>query len=415
MSNTLNINGKKVALKNYTDRIIYSSPINISSMCHDLNLKLPRTLRVNAYKKALESDFKKEYDTLLQQEKENPQSITLTESKRMVRLKYRNSLSETQLEKERININNTYIDEQIIGYFWEALFTFLIQEDINHLYIYGWIQETLKTITVEAVPEISYFNNEIESAIIDPENTLDGLSPEMFRVALFHTANKQEIQTIGKKYGIDLPRSLNKKEVQKIFLEQLTKNNKLTPAIKERVINSTIKELKAFAEELEEELQTYLTKESLIEYILENASSTKENYYVATSQEAYAEHHFNTKKDAEETHSSNQELLEIREELRQIKALIQTLNGNNEVVHKQEDTEDINLKTVNPPKRLPRLNVLDVFAGILIIYLFLGLMTYFLRDFSVFAAINNTFNRVTYRDYGLMEIYHLMLDFIIAR
>lgn len=235
-----------------------------------LGLMFPRSLRMDALKEILS----------LYVNKERPHVKPLTDE-----LVYRLRWFETFTEAQFVNLLPVFEDGILLDEYKEGLWLNLLHymldkqvsnENFNKLFTTA--DNLQKTPPLEKL-DGQKFNDVLNPLFFDEDNYIDGLSTELFRPVVYKCSTLDEVRAIGRKYGVNVPRRLRKKELVEIIKEELVDRKELTPELEERIDGMTVIPLQRFAKNNDIKVSIELKKEEIIEYILKNAQQTKERYF----------------------------------------------------------------------------------------------------------------------------------------
>lgn len=122
---------------------------------------------------------------------------------------------------------------------------------------------------------------------VDEKGTLDGLKVDKFRPVIYNSATKEQVMSIGEKYGISIPEKINKSTIGAYVLEKLNAMGVDTTEFSEKMPKMQVKDIRQYALDNGLETGSELNKKEMIEYILQRAESTKDGYRCPESDRAY--------------------------------------------------------------------------------------------------------------------------------
>jgi len=384
------------AFSGYLDELVYCSGARMVTLLDELSTTLPRTLRTDALRNVLSPYFTEERQTLIEEEEKSDHPLDLNKARRLSRLKWHDKLCETQLENELIFYHGQTLIKDYLQTLWRSVLDYLLKTGVEERYLNAFIKESIEEIRVRELPVIEKFNSAFSAYLFDEKNAIDGIEYEQFKEVLFHTANTKEIKQIGQKYDVEVPRTLNKNGIRNILVNALKRRNQLTSDLEAEIENGSLQSLTKLAKDHNINASIYLTKEQMIEHIIDNATPLKGTAF--------------------------QEETAALESFEDVDAAIRSLQDDmaalKKLIHKQLEQSDRNAATnADAGGKKPffrKVPVLDMALGTMLLFMTIGLISYFLQDFGMFSAINSLINNINFRGQGVMEIYHGMLDFIIA-
>ena len=122
---------------------------------------------------------------------------------------------------------------------------------------------------------------------VDEKGTLDGLKVDKFRPVIYNSATKEQVMSIGEKYGITVPTKINKSTIGAYVLEKLGAMGVDTTEFAENISKMQVKDIRKYALDNGLETGSELNKKEMIEYILQRADSTKDGYRCPESDRVY--------------------------------------------------------------------------------------------------------------------------------
>ena len=122
---------------------------------------------------------------------------------------------------------------------------------------------------------------------VDEKGTLDGLKVDKFRPVIYNSATKEQVMSIGEKYGITIPTKINKSTIGAYVLEKLGAMGVDTTEFAENISKMQVKDIRKYALDNGLETGSELNKKEMIEYILQRADSTKDGYRCPESDRVY--------------------------------------------------------------------------------------------------------------------------------
>ncbi len=195
------------------------------------------------------------------------------------RLSWFRIYSEYELENLLIYFNSKALNRQYLDELWCLFLNVMKENNVADADILKLIKQAEKS-TYEPVKAIHEFNKGIWPLFKDPENVLDGLTPEEFRPVLFNSSTVKEIRELGKKYDVNVPFRLRKKQFIENIVEELKKRNEFDLDVEKEIEAKNVIQLERFCIDRKIPISSELKKEEIIEYILSHAAQTKGSYFV---------------------------------------------------------------------------------------------------------------------------------------
>lgn len=195
------------------------------------------------------------------------------------RLSWFRIYSEYELENLLIYFNSKALNRQYLDELWCLFLNVMKENNVADADILKLVKQAEKS-TYEPVKAIHEFNKGIWPLFKDPENVLDGLTPEEFRPVLFNSSTVKEIRELGKKYDVNVPFRLRKKQFIENIVEELKKRNEFDLDVEKEIEAKNVIQLERFCIDRKIPISSELKKEEIIEYILSHAAQTKGSYFV---------------------------------------------------------------------------------------------------------------------------------------
>ncbi len=195
------------------------------------------------------------------------------------RLSWFRIYSEYELENLLIYFNSKALNRQYLDELWCLFLNVMKENNVPDADILKLVKQAEKS-TYEPVKAIHEFNKGIWPLFKDPENVLDGLTPEEFRPVLFNSSTVKEIRELGKKYDVNVPFRLRKKQFIENIVEELKKRNEFDLDVEKEIEAKNVIQLERFCIDRKIPISSELKKEEIIEYILSHAAQTKGSYFV---------------------------------------------------------------------------------------------------------------------------------------
>ncbi len=195
------------------------------------------------------------------------------------RLSWFRIYSEYELENLLTYFNSKALNRQYLDELWCLFLNVMKENNVADADILKLVKQAEKS-TYEPVKAIQEFNKGIWPLFKDPENVLDGLTPEEFRPVLFNSSTVKEIRELGKKYDVNVPFRLRKKQFIENIVEELKKRNEFDLDVEKEIEAKNVIQLERFCIDRKIPISSELKKEEIIEYILSHAAQTKGSYFV---------------------------------------------------------------------------------------------------------------------------------------
>ena len=180
----------------------------IVSFLTNLNLRIPRALKVIAFK-----------DALLKPVVETRKELKTVTDLKNYQLSWFRKFTEFQLEEL---IENDYNYKAVIDNYtsslWVVLIDYLIQKDISEKEMNKLIKDS--SGKYNKTKDIKKFNQELNQISFDIEGELDGVSLDAIRSVLYKSSVIPQIIRLGLKYGINIPKRLKKVELLNLIIEE---------------------------------------------------------------------------------------------------------------------------------------------------------------------------------------------------
>lgn len=259
---------KDFSVDEIVDSLVNIPAEEIVYFLEGLDINFPRSLRFGALQKVLFPILEKEFQDLSKDGSDVEGPERLEESRRLNRLRWIDSFSETQFENELYRFNNREIDQAYLAEFWKRLIGFLIKEGVPRKTITEFLEKGRhKYKNTQALPPIRLFQKALEPMIYDEESTFDGLLRSLFAKRVVLSATISELKQIGAKYGIKVPTRLTKIQVLEIIVNELKNRNEYIPDIHSELSSFNLKELEEFARLNNIIAFAYINKDQMIEYM----------------------------------------------------------------------------------------------------------------------------------------------------
>lgn len=179
-----------------------------------------------------------------------------------IRLKYYKNFSEEQCYNLFMKIAKD--PEAFFAYRYNFFKLFLINNislklSLEELY-YARNHET------EAIEDFSKYYNLVTSALVEQENSLDGIDKDTFKEVIPESAPATEIRQIAKKNGLIIPARLNKSQLIE-YIEEYAKANPNKVSIDGNLNEMSLKEIDEFCKQNDIKMSAALTKTEIVTYL----------------------------------------------------------------------------------------------------------------------------------------------------
>jgi hypothetical protein len=272
------VGNKEIKIEDILKTIIYLPAAQLNVFFKEINLTIPRELRMFVLREVLR-------EKVIETRKSR---LTLADELNY-RLSWFTEFTETQLENLLIFFDDPKLDKMYLEEFWTDLLSYMVEKQVNPRDIKKVVDQSInhvKAVGLE-LPNMKTFNREIKYLFFDSFGRIDGLPPQKFRPVLYKSSTLSEIRDLGSKYDVEVPRRLKKTELADIIIKELTDRNQYTPEQEVKIRGMSVLVMQRFAIDHDIKASTELKKEEIIEYILANANETRESYFIPASPEVY--------------------------------------------------------------------------------------------------------------------------------
>jgi len=273
----LNFDGKEYVVSDLLQSLCYLTAEETLHFFEAISLKLPRQLRIYVLKAVLyipQRNIQRERSTLADE--------------LGYRLRWFEEFSDTQLENLLLFLNDQKVFKEYLEQFWLAVLVYMIDVKADSRYFISLFDKAIdKAAKTNSLPNMQTYNIVLSPLFTDVENTIDGLTPRLFRPVLFKSSTIIELRQLGQKYHINVPKRLKKSEIIEFIIHELKDRNQYAPDIEVKLDSMPIIMVQRFAKDNDIKISTELRKEEIIEYILKHAETTKGEYYKPESADVY--------------------------------------------------------------------------------------------------------------------------------
>ena len=278
MFSEVKIGDKKIKIEDLVKALIFYPADKVVRFFELIGLTVPRKLRM--------ASLKRELDPFVTSKKIVQQTLS---DEVNYRLSWYDHYSESQLINLVPQFKDAELDRKARETLWVNLLSYLFDKQVPEGELMGFVKAAREFLKGAVLEEFIAYNDKLNSIFFDETNQIDGLTPEIFRPVLFKSSTLIELREIGKKFGVDVPRRLKKGELVDIIVRELKNQDKYSKEVEIKVNGLAVIQLQRFAIEHNIKASIELKKEEIIEYILANASETKEKYYVPSTPGVYEE------------------------------------------------------------------------------------------------------------------------------
>jgi hypothetical protein len=278
MFSEVKIGDKKVKIEELVGALILYPADKVVRFFELIGLTVPRKLRM--------ASLRRELDPFVTSKKIVQQTLS---DEVNYRLSWYDHFSESQLVNLVPQFKDVDLDRKARETLWVNLLSYLFDKQVPENELMGFVKAAKEHAKNAQLEEFVSYCDKLNSIFFDEANQIDGLTPEVFRPVLFKSSTLVELREIGKKFGVDVPRRLKKSELVDIIVRELKNQDKYTKELEDKVNGLAVIQLQRFAIEYNIKASIELKKEEIIEYILSNASETKEKYYVPSTPGVYEE------------------------------------------------------------------------------------------------------------------------------
>lgn len=271
-TDTFLVRKKQFNVAEVLDNLIYLDGQTVLEFYQSVGLSIPRKLRMGALKRALEPYVKAKHVAL----------STLSDE-----VNYRLGWYEHFTESQLVNLVPLFKSDDLVKEareeLWLLLLSYMFYRQVSE-------HDTLRLFANKpglVIQDTKTFNQTLNPLFFDDADKIDGLDQDTFRSVLYKSSTLVEIREIGKKYQVDVPRRLKKQELAQIIKDVLAERDSLTDEESQRIDKMAVIALQRYAKDNDIKASIELKKEEIIEYILANASETKEKYFLPDSNAVY--------------------------------------------------------------------------------------------------------------------------------
>jgi hypothetical protein len=198
----------------------------------------------------------------------------------------------------RLNFFKTYSEYQLQNILQSA------SDVVKESYIYLLVNHIIDTIVANSIDlgMLAYLGTTKESfesilatdidkafnrLFIDDFKEIDGITIDYIRPVLFNGSLSEEIIALGKKYSIDIPKRIRKRELIENIVYQFHLNHDEALKLSDELYEKPVVLIERFAKEHGIKINADLSKADMIEYFLVRHQNSKATYQKPQSDEVY--------------------------------------------------------------------------------------------------------------------------------
>ncbi|MDR2822881.1 MAG: hypothetical protein LBV58_05045 [Acholeplasmatales bacterium] len=274
----ITVGGKKQSIQEVIENLIYLPSRTIKEFFDTLNLKVPRETRIFVLREVLREPVI-----------EKRRSRLSMADELAYRLSWFTEFGETQLENLLVFFHDPEINTDYYRTLWFELLDYLLEKEVSQSNIDKLYDQALINVKTngKTLPEPKDFNRKLSRLFYDSYGRIDGLIIDKFRPVLYKASTLIEIRDIGEKYEVDVPRRLKKEQLKEIVIKGMLDRDIYTKEAADALESMNVTEIQRFALDNDIKASVELKKEEIIEYILQNAQETKDNYIAPETTNVY--------------------------------------------------------------------------------------------------------------------------------
>lgn len=271
---TLKVLKKEYIISEILETLINYPSANVVEFFNGISLNFPREIRIESLKKVLRPKVLKT----------RVERASLADEMNY-RLSWFNQFTEVQLNNLFKFYKEPVLEKLYFEELWLSIIEYITDRSIDPKDLIELIDRTknyakAKKISLE---DAIVYNDTLDVLFFDEKGKIDGLRQEVIRPVLYKSSTLTEIRQLGSKYQVNVPKRLKKSELLEIIVKELKDRNEYTEVKETELHNMNIIVMQRFAIKNNIKASTELKKEEVIEYILSNAETTKESYFIPSS------------------------------------------------------------------------------------------------------------------------------------
>lgn len=264
------------------------SPATLATLLKPYALSLPRSKRMGLLKTIVVPLLTEERSTLLKRFNQEANLMTYEDLYRLSHVRLLEKYAEFQFELQLYQLKNKALNKQYV----QSFFTLIVETILAkkpELTLAGFFASLGQLSTQEIDMDPVALNRAFDDVFFDEPKSLDGLTFSQFRSVLYFGSTIQELKKLGEKYHVTIPSYISKTEVQKRLKEALIAINQWNEDKAAQIQNASLKTLQTLGETWQINPKTYMTKEEMIEYLLQSADPSKPYYEKPVDESVYYE------------------------------------------------------------------------------------------------------------------------------
>ncbi|HQC30456.1 MAG TPA: hypothetical protein PLP51_01820 [Acholeplasmataceae bacterium] len=269
------INNESYVMKDLVFKLANLPSSEFSNFLKSIGLTVPKKLKIAVLKRVL----KEAVDKTIEERAKLADELGY-------RLSWFSRYSEYQLENllkfyDSVSLNKGYLEA-----LWLELFNYMMEKKVSDVELHRLVllAEEYKSPSDEDILE---YNLALKDSFYDEPNEIDGLAPNEFRPVLFKSSTLVELRELGLKYDVNVPKRLKKEQLADIIIAELNERGSVSEEREAEIRKMSIVVIQRFAKDNDIKASIELKKEEVIEYILANASQTKEMYFLPSDSTIY--------------------------------------------------------------------------------------------------------------------------------
>jgi hypothetical protein len=233
----------------------------------------PRSIRIKVLSELIESKYIEEKKRLLDQEKAEPNSMSIKEYIRLSRLNQYSILSEFQLENDYDYYNDANLNKVYFINLWD--------EFVSHLENHPYVAEVFKDLELldsnENLEDLSVYeyNLAFASVITDEDDYFDGIHLGSSVKHFDTTSVANEIKKLGEKYSIEIPKYWTKTDMQDKLRRELKIRKMYDEDYELKIQVASKKVVCTMLDDLKVDSKMHITKADMINIIIKNVDKNK--------------------------------------------------------------------------------------------------------------------------------------------
>ncbi|MGI6782049.1 MAG: hypothetical protein ACOX56_04430 [Acholeplasmataceae bacterium] len=269
------INNESYLMQDLVSKLANLPSNEFSNFLKNIGLTVPKKLKIAVLKEVLRE----------------PVNKTIKERANLAdelgyRLSWFSRFSEYQLENLLKFYNSTSLNRHYLETLWLELFNYMMEKRVSDVDLHELVllADNYKLISDE---DILQYNLALKDSFYDEPNEIDGLAPDEFRPVLYKSSTLVEIRELGNKYDVNVPKRLKKDQLADIIISELKDREEVSEERELEIRKMSIVIMQRFAKDNDIKASIELKKEEVIEFILANASQTKEMYFLPSDSTIY--------------------------------------------------------------------------------------------------------------------------------